>query len=79
MRRVVVVPARIPDARWAALASHLVPTAVSEAVIAWLDAGQPNPDRAARLVLGVVGGIVEAARAAGGENSWGPRLRVILP
>jgi len=45
-------------ARWAA---ELAPTVAIEATIAWLDAGQPEPDKAAARVRRVVIGVVDAA------------------
>jgi AcrR family transcriptional regulator len=53
----------IADPAWADWACHLVPTVVQEAVIAWLDAGQPDPDTAAERITRVIGGIEAAARA----------------
>jgi len=55
--------ADIPDPAWAAWACHLVPIVVQEAVIAWLDAGQPEPDTAGERITRVIGGIEAAARA----------------
>lgn len=55
---------QVSDPAWARWASQLVPTATIEAVIAWLDAGQPDPAGAARRILQVIGAIVEAARIA---------------
>ncbi|HKT06060.1 MAG TPA: TetR/AcrR family transcriptional regulator [Rugosimonospora sp.] len=56
------ISAIVPDdalARWAA---QLAPVVAIEAIIAWLDAGQPDPTRAAgrvrRAVMGVVGAAV---------------------
>jgi hypothetical protein len=37
--------AEIPNPERAAWAAHLVPTVAIAAVTAWLDAGQPDPDR----------------------------------
>lgn len=54
--------AMIPDPRWAAWAARLIPTATIEAVIAWLDAGEPDPDQAADRVAAAVHGIIAAAR-----------------
>lgn len=54
--------ALIPDPRWAAWASTLVPAAVIEAVIAWLDAGQPDETAIGPRVARVVSAIVDAAR-----------------
>jgi AcrR family transcriptional regulator len=45
--------------RWAA---HLVPNLVVEAVIAWLDAGQPEPDRAADAIRRMVRGVLRAIK-----------------
>ncbi len=53
--------AMIPDQQWAEWAAALVPAAVIEGVIAWLDAGQPDPQGAADRLMRVVSGIVEAA------------------
>jgi AcrR family transcriptional regulator len=47
-------------ARWAA---QLAPTVAIGAIIAWLDAGQPDPARAAARVRQVVMGVVTAAAA----------------
>lgn len=51
--------AEISDDRWRDWAAHLLPTLTTDAVIAWLDAGQPDPDQAAirirRLVDAVIG------------------------
>src|SRR5215469_8089144 len=58
----------IPDPDWANWASRLVPTVAVEGVIAWLDAGQPDPAAAALRVGLALGGIVEAARAGGVER-----------
>ncbi|HEX6076550.1 MAG TPA: TetR/AcrR family transcriptional regulator [Micromonosporaceae bacterium] len=52
----------IPDQRWAAWAAQLAPVVATEAVIAWLDAGQPDPDDAADHVARAIGGVIEAAR-----------------
>lgn len=54
---------RIPDPAWADWACALVPTFTWEAVIAWLDAGQPDPQHAARRIENAIAGIVAAAGA----------------
>lgn len=54
--------AAIPDPAWAAWAAQLVPTVAVTAVIAWLDAGQPDPSRAADRVRAAVNGIIAAAQ-----------------
>lgn len=53
----------IPDASWASWAATLVPVVAIEAVIAWLDAGQPDRESAARRIRAVVQGVITAARA----------------
>jgi AcrR family transcriptional regulator len=57
------ISAMVPDPAWAKWAAHLAPTAAIEAVIAWLDAGQPDPDRAADRVRHVIAGVLTAATA----------------
>ena len=55
------ISALVPDeglARWAAL---LAPAVAIEAVIAWLDAGQPDPAQAAARVRQAVMGVIGAA------------------
>ena len=51
----------IPDPTWAEWAARLTPAATIAAVIAWLDAGQPDREHAARRILHVLGAITEAA------------------
>ena len=53
----------IPDPAWADWAARLLPAVVVEAVIAWLDAGQPDPDTAAERIATVIKGIEAAAKA----------------
>jgi AcrR family transcriptional regulator len=43
--------------RWAA---ELIPTVVIEAIIAWLDAGSPHPDRVADTIAGMVAAVIQA-------------------
>lgn len=57
----------IPDGRWATWAAQVVPTVTIEAVIAWLDAGQPDPDEAADRVDRAVQGVIQAAGAGSAE------------
>ena len=64
------IAALVPDkglARWAA---QLAPAVAIEAVIAWLDAGQPDPARAAARVRQAVMGVVGAATAADANCSF---------
>jgi AcrR family transcriptional regulator len=55
----------VPNRAWARWASQLAPTATIEAVIAWLDVGQPAPNEAAKRIQRIVGAIVDAAREMG--------------
>jgi AcrR family transcriptional regulator len=52
---------RINDGQWRQWASRLLPTLTLEAVIAWLDAGQPDPDRAADHIGHAVEAVIQAA------------------
>ncbi|ORA72730.1 TetR family transcriptional regulator [Mycobacterium heidelbergense] len=54
--------ASITDHRWRSWAAQLLPTLATDAVIAWLDAGQPEPDQAAGRIRQVVDAVVHAAR-----------------
>src|SRR5215831_8149164 len=58
----------IPDPAWARWASTLVPTVAVEGVIAWLDAGQPDPPVAPQRIGVAISGVVEAARSAGSRE-----------
>jgi hypothetical protein len=52
----------IPDSSWAAWAAHLAPTVAVDAVIAWLDAGQPDREQAAQWIGQALDGIIKAAQ-----------------
>jgi AcrR family transcriptional regulator len=54
----------ITDKRWRSWAARLLPTLTTDAVIAWLDAGQPDPDQAATQIRRVVDAVIEAAHSA---------------
>ncbi len=56
----------VADEAWARWAAQLAPTAAIEAIIAWLDAGQPDPDLAADRVRHVIAGVITAAAARSG-------------
>lgn len=56
--------AAVPDERWTEWISQLLPTVVTEAVIAWLDAGQPDPDQAPDRIGTLVQGVIRAALPA---------------
>ncbi|MGW0194111.1 TetR/AcrR family transcriptional regulator [Nonomuraea sp. NPDC003201] len=53
---------RIPPGPWLDWAANLIPTLTLEAVIAWLDAGQPDPDQAAQRIDQAVHGVMAAAQ-----------------
>ncbi len=53
--------AEIGDDRWRSWAAHLLPTLTTDAVIAWLDAGQPEPDQAAVRIRQIVDAVIRAA------------------
>jgi AcrR family transcriptional regulator len=55
---------RIPRGPWLAWASRLIPALTTEAVIAWLDAGQPDPDHAAQRIGQAIHGVITAAQPA---------------
>jgi AcrR family transcriptional regulator len=54
----------VANRAWARWASELAPAAAIEAIIAWLDAGQPDRDVAADRVRHVIAGVITAATAA---------------
>ena len=53
--------------------AQLAPAVAIEAVIAWLDAGQPDPARAAARVRQAVMGVIGAASAADADSFPVPR------
>lgn len=52
----------IPDASWARWAAQLAPTVAVEAIIAWLDVGQPDRDQTAERIRHVLAGVILAAQ-----------------
>jgi AcrR family transcriptional regulator len=52
----------IPDRAWAQWAAQLAPVVAIEAVMAWLDAGKPDPDRAADRIRQALAGVITAAQ-----------------
>ncbi|TDC90812.1 TetR/AcrR family transcriptional regulator, partial [Nonomuraea deserti] len=52
---------QIPEGHWLDWAANLIPAFTLEAVIAWLDAGQPDPERAADRITAAVHGVMAAA------------------
>jgi len=53
---------QIPAGPWLDWAARLVPAVAIEAVIAWLDAGQPDPGQAAGRIGQVIHGAIQAAQ-----------------
>ncbi|WP_233148074.1 TetR/AcrR family transcriptional regulator [Mycobacterium sp. IS-836] len=53
--------AGVADDRWRSWAARLLPSMTIDAVIAWLDAGQPDPDDAAIRIRSVVDAVIQAA------------------
>ena len=55
---------QIPAGPWLDWAARLVPAVSTEAVLAWLDAGQPDPGQAAQRISLVIDGAIRAAKPA---------------
>jgi AcrR family transcriptional regulator len=53
----------MPAGPWRDWAARLVPAVTLEAVIAWLDSGQPDPERAAENVSRAIEAVIGAANA----------------
>ncbi|MBV9320967.1 MAG: TetR/AcrR family transcriptional regulator [Mycobacterium sp.] len=53
----------IDDMRWQSWAARLLPTLTTEAVIAWLDAGQPDPDQAASRIRHLIDAVLAAGHS----------------
>jgi AcrR family transcriptional regulator len=52
----------IPDPTWRAWAAQLAPVVAIEAVMAWLDAGRPDPDQITGRIHDAVHSVIEAAQ-----------------
>jgi AcrR family transcriptional regulator len=52
----------IPDRAWVQWAAQLAPVVAIEAVMAWLDAGQPDPDQAGDRIRQALTGVITAAQ-----------------
>ena len=63
------ISAVVPDQALAHWAAQLAPVVAIEAIIAWLDAGQPDPAGAAARVRQAVMGVIGAAVAADADCS----------
>ncbi len=64
------ISALVPEQALARWAAQLAPAVAIEAVIAWLDAGQPDPARAAGRVRQAVMGVIGAAAASDVDCSF---------
>jgi AcrR family transcriptional regulator len=51
----------IRDPAWARWAAELAPTVAIEAILAWLDAGQPDPAHASERIRPAIDGVIAAA------------------
>jgi AcrR family transcriptional regulator len=54
--------ADIAEGPWLQWAAQLLPALTIEAVISWLDAGQPDPDQAANRIGQAIHGVIRAAQ-----------------
>jgi AcrR family transcriptional regulator len=54
----------IPDGPWQDWAARLIPTLTLEAVIAWLDTGQPDPDHAAARIGQAIQAVIQASQTS---------------
>ena len=64
------ISALVPDEALARWAAQLAPVVAIEAIIAWLDAGQPDPVQAAARVRQAVMGVIGAALASDVDCSF---------
>jgi AcrR family transcriptional regulator len=55
---------QVPPGPWLDWAARLIPAVTTEAVIAWLDAGQPDPETASERIRAAVHGIIAASAGA---------------
>jgi AcrR family transcriptional regulator len=61
--------ADITDDEWRAWAARLLPSLTTDAVIAWLDTGQPDPDQAATRIRRITDAVIEAANERSADSS----------
>lgn len=54
--------AQIPAGPWLDWAANLIPILTTEAIIAWLDVGQPDPSEAADRIQATIHGVIQAAQ-----------------
>jgi AcrR family transcriptional regulator len=73
------ISAVVPDEALARWAAQLAPVVAIEAIIAWIDAGQPDPSRAAARVRQAVMGVIGAAVASDVDCSFPSLARMEGP
>jgi AcrR family transcriptional regulator len=56
------IGSRIGDPVWAQWAADSIPAVLVETIMAWLDAGQPDPETAADRIRAIIMGVIDAAR-----------------
>jgi AcrR family transcriptional regulator len=54
---------QVSDPTWASWAAHLTPTVAVAGIIAWLDAGKPEPEQAAARIRHTIQAVIDAADA----------------
>lgn len=52
----------VPGGPWLEWTARVIPAVTTDAIIAWLDSGQPDPDQAADRIGRAVSGVIEAAQ-----------------
>jgi AcrR family transcriptional regulator len=62
----------VADPAWAGWAAQMAPTVAIEAIIAWLDAGRPDPDLAGDRIRHVIAGVITAAATDSGLGCLPP-------
>jgi AcrR family transcriptional regulator len=65
----------IGDDRWRSWAARLLPTVTTDALIAWLDVGQPDPDQAPTRIRHIVDAVIQAAHLTDLEEAARSALR----
>lgn len=66
------ITAVVVDPAWARWAAQLAPVVAVESIIAWLDAGQPDPAAAAERVRQVIAGVLAAAAQSTMDRAQSP-------
>lgn len=56
------ISAVVTDPSWARMAAQLAPIVAVESIIAWLDAGQPDPAHTGERIRHIIHGVVSAAQ-----------------